>query len=245
MPYKEIHVYTSNSYDPANIVIGLNSPPYVDRFKLLRASIPLAFQSTDSSNNRIAFTRSGAGKAVSIPAGNYNAASFPPALQAAMNSVSNTQDFTVSYDSTANRLTINSPSAPVTILPFSQGTTLYTQLGMGKHDSALTGTTITFSGAPDFTSMAPLLLTSSTLVSKDVTFAGEEAINVLCMIDVTSPQNSVQNWVNHSGGWLDSGSTVSSIELRLLNANTLLPVQMSQPYSVSLGILTSPLDPSH
>jgi hypothetical protein len=242
MPYKEIHVYTSNSYDQANIIIGLNSPPYVDRFKLLRASIPLAFQSTDASNNRIAFVRGGTTKVASIPSGNYNAASFAPALQAAMNSVSSTQDFAVSYDSTANRLTINSPSAPVTILPFGQGTSMYTQLGMSKYDSLLTGTTVTFKGTPDFTSMAPLLLTSSTLVSRDVTFAGEEAINCLAMIDITSPQNSVQSYVNVNGGWLDAGTEVSSIELRLLNANTLQPVQMSQPYCVSVGILTSPAD---
>lgn len=243
MPYKELHIYTGNSIDPMNPSMGVSNSPFVAKFKVLRAGIPLAYQSTDTSNNQIAFTRSGSTKLAQIPAGNYDSVSFPQALQTALNQASTTADFVVSYNSTSNRLTIASPSSSVSILPFSGGTTMYAQLGMTRYSSPLSGNTVTFSGSPNFGGLAPLLLTSSTLVSRDVSFISEDNLNIIAMIPVSSPQNTIQFFSNENGSYLDCGTTLSRVDFRLLNANTLLPVQMSQPYTVSLGLLTAPDDP--
>ena len=199
-------------------------------------TVTLAYNTTDASNNTIVFERNGSVKSTSIPRGNYTAATFPAALQTAMNNVSTVKDFTVTFDETTRRLTIAAGS-PFTVHPFSQGTTMYRQLGLGKYSTPPSGSSVTL-GISDFTNTALLLLTSTRLNSKDMAFAGEENINVLCMIDVSSPQGSVAKWVNWNGSYCSVGREVPSIDFRLLNGATLLPVELDQPYSVTFSILT-------
>lgn len=234
--YTEINFYSSNAYDPTNPLFPVRSAPYVDRFKILRCSIPLAFETTDSTNNVVTFMRDGQTLRAVLPAANYTSATFPQALQDAMNAVVSVKDFAVSYSQDTKRLTIGSGST-FTVLPFSQGTTAYGQLGMNKFDAAKSGTSVSF-GVSDFTNYAPLLLTSSSLVSKSIVFANEENINILAMIETNSPQNSVVSWTNTNGGYLNCGANLTQIDFRILNGRTLLPVTLSQPYSVSIGILT-------
>lgn len=239
--YTEVHTYSSNAFDPNNPSFPIRSAPYVDRFKILRCSIPLAYESTDSSNNVVVFSRGGFTKHATIPSASHNSATFPSALQDALNAVADTKDFVVTYDQNTRRLTLSAGSS-FTIHNFSGGTTAYSQLGMNKYEPAKSGSSITF-GVADFTNYAPLILTSSTLVSKSVVYASEEAINVLALIEPNAPQNSVVSWNNLNGGWLPCGSTLSRLDFRLLNGRTMLPVALSQPYSVSIGFLTDPDDP--
>ena len=198
--------------------------------------MPLAFHTTDASNNTIVFERSGSVKRASVPNSSYNAVTFPPALEKAMNDASTTKDFTVTWDENTRLLTIAAGLA-FTIHPFSAGTTIYRQLGMQKQAQPVTGTSVTF-GIPDFTNTSPLLLTSSQLNSKHMVFAGEENVNVLCMIDVAAPQNSVAKWINYVGTYCEVGSEMPSVDFRLLNASTLIPIELSQPFAVTMSIVT-------
>lgn len=236
MTYKEYHVFSNNSVDQKDVSFPIRGSPYVADFKIHSVTIPLAFNTTDTSNNTLVFERNGSVKSTSVPNGNYNAATFPAALQTALNNVSTVKDFTVTFDEVTRKLTIAAGSA-FTIHPFSQGTTMYRQLGLGKYASPVTGSSVTL-GISDFTNTSPLLLTSTRLNSKDMAFAGEENINVLCMIDTSSPQGTVAKWLNYNGSYCSVGSEVPSIDFRLLNGATLLPVELNQPYSVTFSILT-------
>lgn len=235
MGYKQLHFFSGNSVDPLNVSFSIRGTPYVDRFKVLSVNIPLAYNTTDSSNNVIVFERSGSTKRASVPPGSYNAATFPAALQAALNDVSTVKDFTVTFNEVTRALVI-AASTPFTIQPFQGGTTAYRQIGMNKFSPAGTGTSVTF-GMCDFTNTSPLLLTSSTLVSKDMSYVNEENINVLAMVDTNAPQASVARWEN-TGGWVHAGQELSRVDFKFLNAATLLPIELSQPYSVTIGILT-------
>lgn len=243
MVYKELHLYSNDAYDPQNPSFNIRQAPFVDRFKVLRCVIPLAYMSTDASNNTLTFTRSGSTKQAVVPAGNYNSTTFPSALEQAINSVSAVADYTVTYDSDANTLTIAAGS-PFTINNYQGGTTMYAQIGMTKYSQPQTGSSITFQ-SPDFTNWSPLILTSPSLVSRDVIIGGDESMNILSVIPIDGPQNSIVSWENTNGGWFETGGfDLSRVEFRLLNAKTLLPITLSQPYLVSIGILTDPDDSS-
>ena len=69
--------------------------------------VPLAFNTTDSSNNTLVFERAGSVKSTSIPAGNYSAATFPTALQKALHDASTLKDFVMSWDKLTRRLTVS------------------------------------------------------------------------------------------------------------------------------------------
>lgn len=245
MVYKELHLFSNDAFDPQNPSFSIRQAPHVDRFKVLKCVIPLAYKSTDSSNNVVTFTRNGATKQAVVPPGNYNSTTFPTALQDAMNSVSAVADWTVTYDADANTLTITSGSDPFTISNFQGGTTMYSQIGMTKYSLPQSGTSITFQ-SPDFTNWSPLILTSPSLVSRDVIIGGDESINILAVIEVAAPQNSVAIWHNVAGGWFETGGfDLSRVEFRLLNAKTLLPITLSQPYIISIGVLTDAEDTSY
>lgn len=239
--YTEIHTFSDNAFDPLNPSFSVKSAPFVDRFKVLQCTIPLAFESTDSSNNVVVFSRGGFTKRAVIPPGSYTSGTFPTALQNSLNEVADVKDFAVSYDQNTRKLTITAGSMFI-IENFLGGTTAYSQLGMNKYDQAKSGTAVSF-GVADFSNYAPLILTSSSLVSKAISYANEESINVLAMVDTNSPQNSVVTWRNLNGAWLPCGTSLSRLDFRLLNAKTLLPVRLSQPYSVSVAFLTDSDDP--
>ncbi|KAJ3025684.1 hypothetical protein HDV00_012576 [Rhizophlyctis rosea] len=235
MVNRQYSLFSNNSIDQKNINFPIRGSPYVVRFKIHKITIPLSYNTTDSSNNSFTFERNGSVKTATLPPGNYTAATFPQALQDVLNAVSTVRDFAVSFDTTSRKMTINAGSA-FTVRPFSGGTTLYRQLGMGKFQTQASGLSVTF-GIPDFTNSAPLLLTSTSLSSKHMVYAGDENINVLAMIDTNAPQGSVAKWVNQ-GGYVECGAEMPNVDSRILNASTMFPVELSQPFSVTLSILS-------
>ena len=114
-------------------------------------------------------------------------------------------------------------------------------LGLSKYDVPSSRMSATF-GIADLTNSAPLLLASSNLTSKDLSYVRDERINILAMLDTSTPQNGVAHWINN-GSYVFCGTEVSTVDFRVLNANTLLPVELSQPFSVAIGCLTDPDDP--
>ncbi|KAJ3024103.1 hypothetical protein HDV00_001009 [Rhizophlyctis rosea] len=159
---------------------------------------------------------------------------FPQALSAALNAVSTVKDFGVTFDDTKRTMTITA-GGQFTIRPFPE-TTAYRQLGMTKFTPRTTGTSVSF-GVCDLTNTSPILLTSNSLVSRDLTYLGEENSSVLCMIHNDAPQGSVLRWVNN-GSFVYCGAELPYLNLRLLNAATMLPLQINQPFSVTFAILT-------
>ena len=237
MVNRQYSFFTNNSVDQTNVSVNIVGSPFVAAFKIHEVTVPLAFNTTDSSNNSIVFSRAGNTKTATVTPGSYNAATMPGAIQTAMNNSSDVKDFVVTFNETSRKITIAAGS-PFTIQNFAGGTTMYRQLGMNKYSTPQTGASITF-GVADFPSSAPLLLTSTRLSSKHMVFAGEENVNVLCMVDIgSSPQLSVAKWVNHAGSYCDVGSEMPSVDFRLLNGATLKPVDLSQPFTVTMSILT-------
>ncbi|KAJ3024495.1 hypothetical protein HDV00_000911 [Rhizophlyctis rosea] len=169
MVYRQYAFFTGNSVDQNNVSFPIRGSPYVAAYKIHEVTIPLAFNTTDSSNNQIVFERNGSVKSATVPSASYTAATFPGALQTALNNVSTVKDFTVTFDENTRALTISAGSA-FTIRPFAQGTSMYRQLGMTKYTAPAAGTSVTF-GVSDFTNTAPLLLTSTQLNSKHMVFA--------------------------------------------------------------------------
>ena len=103
--YKELSFFSSNSTDQGNVTFSLRASPYVDRFKILRVSIPLSYETTDSSNNSLAYLdKNGNKQVVRIPSGNYNASSFTSNLQNSLGG-----NFTVTYNEVSRTVTINNP----------------------------------------------------------------------------------------------------------------------------------------
>ncbi|KAJ3027991.1 hypothetical protein HDV00_010703 [Rhizophlyctis rosea] len=57
------------------------------------------------------------------------------------------------------------------------------------------------------------------------------------MIDTSAPQSSVAKWINQ-GGYVECGAEMPNVDFRILNASKMLPVELSQPFSVTLSILS-------
>ena len=189
MVYREYNFFSNNSVSQKDVSFPVRGTPYVAAFKIHSVTVPLGFNTTDSSNYVVIFERSGSTKTATVSPGNYTAATFPQALQNAMNDMSAVKDYVVSFDEVTRRVTITA-SSTFTIHPFNRGTTAYKQLGLGKFSTSVSGATVVL-GISDFTSTAALLLTSSHLNSKDMVYSGEENINVLAKINTNSPQRSV------------------------------------------------------
>ena len=232
--YKEYRFFTNQGDDLQDVSISVRGAPHVAYFKIHEVTIPLAFNSTDASNNRVVFERDGTKYEAILPPGSYNALTFSQALTAALNTVTAIKDFGVTFDDTKHIMTITA-GGNFTIRPFPE-TTAYRQLGMTKFTRPTTGSSVLF-GVADLTNTAPILLTSNSLVSRDLTYLGEENSSVLCMLHCDAPQNSVLNWVNN-GSYVSCGAELPYLSLQILNAATMLPLQINQPFSVTFSILT-------
>jgi hypothetical protein len=240
MTYKEYQFFSSNSVDQKYVTFPIRGNAKCHAFRINEVCIPLSYSTTDSSNNQLVFERSGSVKTATVPHGNHNAVTFVAALKKALNDAADVKNFDVTYNELTRSLTISADTT-FTIHPFSQGSTMYRQIGMKKYQGSASGTSVTF-GVADVTNTAPLLLTSSHLTSKNVMFVSEANINVLCMIDVSSPQNSVCKWVNHRGNFIEADLEIAQVDFTILNSATLKPVDLSQPFSVIISMVTDPDD---
>lgn len=228
--YQELHFY-SNGSDSSFPVSG---SPFVDRFKILSVSIPLTYNTTDAQSNKIAYSRSGSTKTATVPVGSYNSATFPSALEDALNASSDVKDFAVSFDNLTRKLTITA-SQPFSIR--GDGTTMNAALGLQKNQNTPSATSVTFGNVADFTQSSPLLLTSTSLFTKSVILAGSEQVSILATVPITSAQGTLGYWANTNGEYLYCGTNVNRIDFKLLSARTLQPVNVSG-FSVSVGILS-------
>lgn len=236
--YQELHVICNGNNETKYLN---NENIYIDRFKLLSISVPLTWNTTDSSNNSIVYSRNGSTKTAVLPPSSYNSVSLPSALQKALNDSSDQKDFSVTYESQTRKLTISTTGQAFQIRPASEGTTAYPLLGMSLSDPATpSGTNYSFYNS-DFTQTAPLLLTSSTLSSPSVRLIGKNQNSILSVVPLTSASGTLA-YYQHTGSYLSCGKTLSTFNFSLVNSRTLQPVRVST-FSVSLAILTDADDP--
>lgn len=236
MVYKTIHIWSGHAVDQRNINVSLRGSPYVDRYRLEEASIPLSFPAVNEANRNVAFSVGGQRYNVTLPIGDYTIDSFPGTLTSALESgVPNT--WNVRYD-LVKRCFIVSGASAFTILPYSEGTTAWRVIGAEKYGSGLSGTTVEL-GSPDLSNSSPILICSQNLSSKDCLLASEENINLLAAVSpASSPSNSWLTWQSNSG-WLTLGAEVPSIDITLLDGSSLRKLNMDQPFHLVIGLLTS------
>jgi hypothetical protein len=240
MVYKQILLDSSTAYDMDRPIFNLQSPFYVDRFKVLSAQIPSSFYSTGPNNNTVAFSANNQTYYAHLNPGFYNLSTMPTELARAMNAAYN-NGFSVSYDMNTRALTITGTSS-FKVLGGDQGTTAWDSIGAKKVGQSVAGTSVTL-GVADFTGVSSLLLCSSQLISRDNLFLSAENLSVLAFIPVSSNPGSVIQWTN-TGSWLYYGSDLSYLGLRLLDAATLKEISLNgNSFQVSIGLLTDEEDP--
>ncbi|KAI9098659.1 hypothetical protein DFS34DRAFT_593282 [Phlyctochytrium arcticum] len=243
MVYHELYA----SSDCGNLTGRLSEPEWfvgqaVDRFKILRMSIPMSFHSVNSSNNTILFSDkeddSAIKKAV-LPPSDYNITNIEEELGAAMNRSGN-QNYTVSYDIDRKQITVTAPQ-PFRILSIADGSSA-SWLGIARSLMPGLATSVTFPNLADFSIGTSILLVSRSLPAKNATWLGNQAIKVIGHIDCSAP-GSVLDWENN-GSWLQSnGDMISTLDISLLDSKTLFRIQLTQPFTMTMGILTDVDDP--
>lgn len=223
---------SSTAYDSSRPTFNIRTATTIDRFKVLEVLIPSSWYSTGTNNNQVSITIGANTYLVTIPPGNYNVSNFPAVLSTALTSAI-ANGWNVTYNDVSKALTITGTTA-FTVNNFTQGTSSYKQLGLDKF--AINGSATSFTGSViDLSGISSLLLTSSQLSSRDITFAGYSHINVLCKVDITSGPGSYIHWKN-PGSYVSAGIDINFIDFQWLDSSTMLPVSLNgKSFSLSLG----------
>ncbi|KAJ3029265.1 hypothetical protein HDV00_009677 [Rhizophlyctis rosea] len=214
-------VYTQYVLD-STTALDTNAPewpvsqnPYVGRFKIISTHVPSSFHTTGTNNNTVAIRENGTVRYVTIPVGDWNAATFPPILQAALGGA-----YTVEYDEAQRNMVINNPNVNFSILGLAGGTTAYQILGKGRDNESMPSTSWQGQAVSNFSGPSSLLLTCNQLPTKDMVFVNNQSINAIALVDLTSPQGAYCHWRN-PGSFLDMGTNLSYMKMRFLDPHTM------------------------
>ncbi|MCU1372712.1 MAG: hypothetical protein JWO77_3906 [Ilumatobacteraceae bacterium] len=240
MTWKNYLFDSSVAHDSSKPVFSMRNSGYIDRFKVLECMIPSSWYSTASNNNTVNVTVGGSIYNATIPSGNYTVSTFPAALQSALTTaVAN--GWTVTFNDVQRNLTITGTTA-FTFNNYTAGTSAFKQIGMEKNISTASGTTWTGS-VIDLSGITSLLLTSTQLTSRDVTYSGYGQVSVLLKIDIAGPVGSYIQYRN-PGSYVYMGSDLHYADFQLLDGSTLLPVNLNgKSFSLNIGICTDSDDP--
>ena len=239
--YKELLLDSSLSYNSSQPSWSLPSSPYIENFKILSVSIPASFYGVGPHNNLVKFKLAGSTVYTAIiPPGQYNVMNFPIALIAAMNAANN-NGFAATFDDVRKTFSVTG-SAPFSILALSSGSTAYRLIGSKKTDHSTLATTFT-GNTVDLNGTNSVILTSNSLISRDSVYVNSQSSNVLALIPLTSPQNTMNYWVNH-GSYLKVGQEMPYINFQLLDAQTMQTLDLNgASFVVHLGYTDDPDDP--
>ncbi|KNC96169.1 uncharacterized protein SPPG_09548 [Spizellomyces punctatus DAOM BR117] len=166
-----------------------------------------------------------AAKTFAIPPGTYSPDDLVDALTAGFNSTG-TQAYTVEYNHINNQITVTAGTTPFKVL-YPQ-TTASKLLGLVQTQQSDPGRSITFANPIDLTGVKMVLVSSSNLRSNDVVVAGADDLNILASIPISQEIDTVlcaQNYFDTDFIDTESG-LVSTIDIRLLDAETLLPIDL-------------------
>ena len=194
--------------------------PYVSRFKILSCHIPLSFHMTDSHNNQIALWETGVLRIVTIPVGDYNAATMPGVLKSVLGG-----SYDVVYDETQRNLNTTNPDVQFSILRLSGGTTAFRILRKGRDNDSPLANLWQGNAISNFSGPHSLLLVCNKLLTKDVIFVNNQTINCLGMVEVKSPNGSYMHW-RKPASFLDMGTNLSYCKFWFLDPSTLRVVDV-------------------
>lgn len=235
MVYREFFFSSSNAENQNfnNPIFAVPSNVYIDRFRIDTVTLPLSYYPVGPNNNKISYLENGVAKTTNLPEGVYDITTIGPAIKTALGAL-----YTVTLDTITRKIRITTASTPFSILPGNSGTSAYRILGSSKTATMATGINQLLPNVVDMTNNAPLLLTSTSLSSPHITFAGNHNSNILTVIPVDRPVMSYSTFVNASG-YLECQQNLSLIDFSLLDSATMLPIDLrGQPYYIKMTVLT-------
>ncbi|KAI9088872.1 hypothetical protein DFS34DRAFT_654649 [Phlyctochytrium arcticum] len=181
----------------------------------------MSFHSVNSSNNTILFSDKEDDSAT-------KKAILPPS------------DYSITNIEEEKQITVTA-AQPFRILSIADGSSA-SWLGIGRYSMPGLATSVTFPNLADFSIGTSILLVSRALPAKNTTWLGNPSVKVIGHIDCPAP-GSVLEWENN-GSWLQgSGDMISTLDISLMDSKTLFPIQLTQPFTIALGILTDVDDP--
>lgn len=228
------YLLDSGAADDSNNPTFVIPPTQFAYFKVNNVTLPLSFHPIGNQNNQVAISENGGvTRYVQIPAGNYTAVTFPPALQTALGG-----NYNVTYDVLQRNIKISNDSVSFSILDFSSGTTAFAALGMKKSAGPSVSSNTFQQGASDLGGTKSMFLVSQDLYSKDIIVGNAQSINALALIEVDSPGNSVLRWVNN-GDYVTLGREMNTLRFSLIDSETLNRIDLrGRPFTVTLSVLS-------
>jgi len=185
--------------------------------RLQNTLLPKSFYSINSNYNvfRVIEADGGAGDLITITLteGNYTISELIAELEAQLDAnTANSNDYTITYDSITNKITISftGASASITIDTIANGSTLNQVLGLGIADTeSVVGndnTTVITAGAGNATeapfvvnlNTAPILIVYSSIASNNY-YDHEDKQHIAVRVPITTDRNSIQYYENDSG----------------------------------------------
>lgn len=235
MGYKQVFLNSrsSNNSNLNNPLFILNRSIYVNKYKIQSVEIPLSFYSVNSNNNKLYFVETGSQsttRTVTFPVGDYTSSSLVSTLETHLNA-QGTYTYTVSYSNSTYKVTIGSTDN-FKILASST----CSWLGLSASDSSLADS-YTFPKILNLSGPSSLYLLASE-ISSSSNIHNSESINVLEKIPISGNKGEIVFWENpRDFGWVDSNNSLSSLTLKLLDADTLDEIDLNGlPFSVCLAI---------
>ncbi|TPX52988.1 hypothetical protein PhCBS80983_g06383 [Powellomyces hirtus] len=202
---------------------NLSEPISCDKIRYNSIILPLSFDIVHSRNNKISFGTTQDIKTVSLPPGVYSPDDLVEELTTAMNAVSS-QTYDVTYDNLSGKITVDSSTTPFKF--FQNGST--SQKILGLTGDTPSSSSVTFQNPIDLTGVKMVLVTSQNVRSNDVVVAGQESLNILACIPINQETQTVlcsQNYFDSDFIDTESG-LVSTIDIQLLDSETLLPLDL-------------------
>ena len=234
MVYSHFIFDSTTAQDTNAPTFPLAQNPYVSRFKILSCHIPLTFRTTDTHNNQIAIRENGGDvRFVTIPVGDYTAASMPGVLKSVLGGT-----YDVVYDEVQRNLKITNPNVNFSILGLASGTTAFRILGKGRDNDSTAANSWQWTAISNFSGAHSLLLVCNELLTKDVTYVNNQTINCIGMVELNSPNGSYMHWRN-AGSYLDMGTNLSYCKFRFLDPSTLREVDFrGAGFQIQMAILS-------
>lgn len=241
MVYREFLLDSSTSLNSSNPTWQVPSSPYVENLKILSVTLPASFYGIAGHNNKIVIKEGSSTFTVTLPPGHYNSSNFPQQLADTLNSGGTNNNYRVTFNDVGRNLTI-AADGNFQILSLASGTTAYRLIGSKKTDLTPLGTSFT-GNTIDLGGTNCVLLSSNSLLSRNSVFLNSQASNILCMVPLLSPQNSICYWKN-PGSFLNMSAQLTHINLQLLASESMQPLDLNgASFQLHLGYTDDPDDP--
>lgn len=231
----EILINTASGADPAEAEFSVSNMT-VAWYKIKEIILPaIAQYPVNISNNTVVFYEDNGTRYVCrIPEGQYNQVTFRQALEDALNNSPGSQTYSVAFNATTKKLSIQS-SGNFKLASYDLGSTAYRLIGADEHLTPNKSTNYTAPYQIDLANTGVFLLCSSSLNSHYNVYLGNRPMNVLAMIPNTQSGSIVQ--YTPDSEWMHCGQSLSSIDLRILDGTTHRPIpEFRGPMFVRLAV---------